>query len=223
MNSTKENTPNSDSAGVFAAAHSLWVAIFEETDHPRKTNLSEAYGGIDQLMREVMRVSTLFETWSCRHIAFEETSEVWPYFIADRFGAAWLSVADAYSLGDFNKDDCLRVAWEMCLPIRQVAGIVLPVDVRATNPNPLSPFFELRIQTTRAPVDGGDVQPFTACDELFDEEFVSPAYSLYGHLVSGESEHIAERPTYEDLVTLTRKLIPEINFPSAPTSRRERG
>ncbi len=208
---------------MFAAAHSLWEAIFEASDRLGKTDLSEAYNGLDQLMREVMRVGTLFETWSCRHIAFEESDEVWPYFIADHFGAAWLSVADAYSLADFNNDDCLRVAWELCLPIRPVAGIILPVEVRAKNPNPHSPFVELRIQTTKTSVNGRDIQPFTACDELFNEESASPAYSLYGQLISGECEHIAERTSYKEIVTLAQKLIPEIHFPGTPTSRRKRG
>lgn len=207
---------------MFAAAHSLWKAIFEAADHPGKTGLSEAYTGIDQLMREVMRAGMLFEAWACRHIAFEESDEVWPYFIADHFGAAWLSVADAYSLADFNDDDCLRVAWELCLPIRPVAGIVLPVDLRAKNPNPLSPFIALRIQTTKTSANGKVIQPFTACDELFDEEPASLAYSLYGQLMSEECEHIAERTSYEELVTLAEKLVPGIQFPGTPTSRRKR-
>ena len=96
-----------DLAGMFAAAHSLWKAIFEAADHPGKTGLSEAYTGIDQLMREVMRAGMLFEAWACRHIAFEESDEVWPYFIADHFGAA---ACDADCGRRCANDHHLRVA-----------------------------------------------------------------------------------------------------------------
>lgn len=222
MNPPTESPYTCDSAGVFAAAHSLWEAIFEATDRAGKADLSEAYNGLDQLMREVMRVGSLFETWSCRHIDFEELDEVWPYFIADHFGTAWLSVADAYSLANFNDDDCVRVAWGLCLPIKSAPELVLPVDVRAQNPNPLSPFTELRIQTTRASTDGKDTEAFTASDELFDEEFTSTSYSLYGHLSSGGCEHIADRGRYEELTSLAQKLIPGIHFPNTPISRRKR-
>ena len=169
-------------------------------------------------MREVMRVGTLFETWSCRHIAFEELDDVWPYLIADQFGTAWLAVADIYSLADFNDDYCLRVAWELCLPIKPMSGTSLPVDVRAKNPNPISPFIELRIQTTKRSMDGRR----TAYNALSGEEVVAPVYSLCGQLISGEVEHITDRISYKEIVALAQKLIPGTRFPSAPILRRRR-
>jgi hypothetical protein len=220
MTNPLEISPTRDPAGVFAAAHSLWDAIFEAADRPGKAGLSESYNGLDELMREVLRVGTLFETWSCSHILFEELDEVWPYFIADNFGAAWLAISDAYSLASFNEDDCLRVAWELCLPIKRSHKVVLPLDVRAKHPNPLSPFTELRIQTTRTSANDGATEAFTASDDLFDEEFTSTRYSLYGQLSSGECEHIADRKFYEQLTALAQKLIPGIHFPHNPVSRR---
>jgi hypothetical protein len=95
--------------------------------------------------------------------------------------------------------------------------------VRAKNPDPRSAFAYLRIQTTRITVEGGDILPFTSSDELFCEKFYAPAYSLCGLKISGESDHIAERASYEELVGLAENLIPGIQFPRAPTSRRKRG
>ncbi len=114
---TTTKTTHTDAGAEFAAALSLWrtcvaVAATEQVD------LSERYRGIDQLMREVMRIGRLFERWACDHIEFEELDEVWPYLLEDRFGEACLRVLPVGSLDQFDEAACLRVAYQLALPMK---------------------------------------------------------------------------------------------------------
>ena len=87
MTSVDEHKVESvDPAAVFAAATSLWRECQKQAATEPGVNLSDCYGGMDSLMREVMRIATLFETWSCSHVRFEELNDVWPYLLEDRFG-----------------------------------------------------------------------------------------------------------------------------------------
>src|SRR4051812_40747738 len=61
-----------DPAAVFAAAMSLWKELQNVSKKDPQFNLSDAYSGVDEAMRQVMRVATIFETWACSHVAFEE-------------------------------------------------------------------------------------------------------------------------------------------------------
>jgi hypothetical protein len=220
MNTSSSGPISPDPAGVFAAAHSLWTAIFESSDRPEKASLSHCYQGLDQLMRDVLRVGLLFETWSCRHIAFDEVDEVWPYFVADNLGTTWLRIFDAYSLGDVNERDCLHAAWHLRLPIRMSEEFVLPVTVDVGNPNADTAFVGFRIQTTRTLKNGSRMMPFTVSDELFDESYVMACYSLYGRTGAGDSELLASRATYSETVSLAKRLVKNVEFPSAIICRR---
>src|SRR5262245_39766903 len=80
-----------DPAAVFGAAMSLWEACEASARNDSKLNLSESYHGMDELMRQVMRVATLFESWCCEHLDFDQFSDVWPYFLEDKFGEACLA------------------------------------------------------------------------------------------------------------------------------------
>jgi hypothetical protein len=111
-----------DPAAVFACAMSLHDACVGRACSDPSVDISESYNGGDEFLRQMMRVGNLFEEWACEHIAFEELEDVWPYLLEDRFGAACLEVMDAGSFGMFDRDDCLRVAYGLRLPIR--------VDVR---------------------------------------------------------------------------------------------
>lgn len=106
-----------DPAAEFAAALSLWSAIWKL---PRNEayGLSEAYSGVDQLMREVVRIATLFEDWSCDHVAFEELDEVWPYLLEERFGEACLAFLGPLGMDRFGVADCESVATYLRLPFR---------------------------------------------------------------------------------------------------------
>ena len=164
--------PMSDSAAVFGAALSLRQACREAAARDPHLNLSDCYNGMDEFMREVMRVGNLFEDWACGHVAFEEHSEVWPYFLEDKFGAACLAADAAFRM--------------------------------------------FRIQTARDAVEGGFTEPFTADDDPSDEEMGEPYFSLYGVGTDGLLEHIADRRTYSEAVTLAGKIAPGIEFPTVP-------
>ena len=108
-----------DPAAVFAAASSLWRECHEQAAAGPRVNLSDCYGGMDGLMREVMRIAALFEAWSCNHVLFEELDDVWPYLLEDRFGRECLSVFLPDGLSEFDESDCRRVAARLRLRFRR--------------------------------------------------------------------------------------------------------
>ena len=59
MNSNSEVA--ADPAAVFACANSLWEECRKAALQDETLDLSSAYSGWDQLMREVMRIGDLFE------------------------------------------------------------------------------------------------------------------------------------------------------------------
>lgn len=204
-----------DPAAVFACAKSLHDACLQRAEVEPELNLSESYQGMDQLMREVMRVGDEFEKWACRHVAFHELDDVWPYFLEERFGGACLEFMDADSLAGFDADDCLRIAFKIRLPMWVDGSLPLPVCVEAPNPLVDAEFQHLRIQTIRHEweEDGnGEVAPFTEDDDPFDEHYSPPVFGIYG-VKGGVLERIADRKTYADARALSAKLLPGIGFP----------
>ena len=106
-----------DPAGVFACANSLWRACQKAAIDNPGLDLSEAYNGYDQLMREVMRVGEVFEQWACVNVEFDRFAEVWPYLLEMRFGDVCVSLFGADGLANFSEADCLVVAWTLELPL----------------------------------------------------------------------------------------------------------
>ena len=104
------SSDSSDPAAIFAIATSLWHECHKHAATNRSINLSDAYSGIDGLMREAMRIATLFEKWSCLHVDFDQLTEPWPYFLQDHFGQECLSILLPERLTDFNDHDCRRIA-----------------------------------------------------------------------------------------------------------------
>lgn len=213
---TESVTVLPDPAAVFASALSLWQACQKQADE-QKLNLSECYNGMDEFMREVMRVGTQFELWSCSHIDFDETNDVWPYLLQDKFGDALLTILPPSALVQFNETDCLSVALHLRLPVMLDDKLPIPVDVTAPNPIAGTGFREFRIQTVRDSLDDGDVVPFVADDDPLDEEFGERYFGFYGVGEDGKLEHIADRKTYGEVLNLAQKLTPGIAFPSEPT------
>lgn len=216
-------SPKADPAAVFGAAVSLWLAAKKRAATEPGINLSECYNGGDEFMRQVMRVATEFELWSCGHVAFEELDDVWPYRLEDEFGKACLSVmGGAGVLMRFNEQDCLRVAAKLRLPLKMGTGLPVAVDVTANNPVAGAAFRKFRIQTVRDSRDDDFIEAFTIDDDPFDEQWGSPYFGFYGIGDDDEPllEHIADRATYSDAVELARKLAPGIDFPAHPFSRR---
>lgn len=115
---TETSKCDADPAAVFACAVSLWEACDKAAGDDPELNLSDAYSGMDQLMREVMRIGEMFENWACDHVVFELLSDVWPYFLKDRFGDACLDLLEPDSLAGFDEDYCLRIAYQLRLPMR---------------------------------------------------------------------------------------------------------
>lgn len=203
-----------DAAAVFACAKSLHDACLARADADPGLNLSEAYQGMDSFMREVMRVGEMFENWACRHVAFGNLTDVWPYLLEDRFGDACLETMDAGSLGSFDSDDCLRVAFKLRLPMWEDGSLPLPVCIEAINPLACAIFSRLRIQTIRAELgEDGGIAPFAADDDPFDENYGPPYFGIYGVLDDGRLEQIADRPTYQEARDLMADLLTGIEFP----------
>jgi len=99
------DSEQADTAAVFASALSLWEAC-QKGARSDRLNLSDCYNGMDQLMRVVMRIANQFETWSCAHINFKETNDVWPYLLQDKFGEACLGAVLIAELDSFDDADC---------------------------------------------------------------------------------------------------------------------
>jgi hypothetical protein len=202
-----------DPAAVFASALSLWQECQKQAKSDVNLNFSESYNGFDQFMREIMRVATQFETWACQHIDFDEFTDVWPYFLEGKFGKQCLSAMLPTGLDAFDETDCLRVAMRMRLPIINDGKLPLPVDLIAPNPAAGSPFKQFRIQSVRNHIEGEDTSPYTWDDEPFDAGFDIPYFSLYGVGEDGLLEHIADRKTCAEAVSLACKIVPGISFP----------
>ncbi|HWD18715.1 MAG TPA: hypothetical protein VHB20_05505 [Verrucomicrobiae bacterium] len=106
-----------DPAAIFAAAFSLWTASWERASRER-ADLSRSYHGVDQFMREIMRIATQFETWACRHLNFENLGESWPYLLQSEFGAACLDGMAFHAFAAIDESHFLRVALRLNLPLR---------------------------------------------------------------------------------------------------------
>jgi len=215
-NEPELGTEQLDPAAIFACALSLREACLKSAETNPQLNLSESYNGMDEFLREMMRVANLFEAWACEHVAFEQTSEVWPYLMEDKFGDACLESILPSAVAEFDDSDCLRVALRLRLPIRADDKLRVPVDVRAQNPIAGSEFREFRIQTVRDDLDDGGVVPFTTDDDPFDERFGPPYFGLYGVGDDGLLEHIADRDTYSDALNLAQNLAPSVALPRKP-------
>lgn len=205
-----------DSAAVFGAALSLWESC-NKCAKENRINLSDCYNGGDQYMREVMRVAELFESWACKYVAFHELGEVWPYFLEDKFGDACMDVVYATGLDGFDESDCLRVAMKLRLPLHIDGKLPIPMDSTALNPVAGSGFREFRIQTVRQGDEEGNIIPYVWDDDPFDDEFGSPYFALYGIEQDGSLEHIADRNTFAEILSLAQKLAPRIEFPNIAT------
>ncbi len=120
---------------------------------------------------------------------------------------------DADSLGSFDSDDCLRVAFKLRLPMWVDGSLPLPVCVEVPNPLPGAAFQRVRIQTVRQKLDEeGGMAPFTEDDDPCDEYYGEPVLGIYG-VKDALLEHIADRSTYQEARDLLTGLLPGIDFP----------
>ena len=106
-------TIQNDPAAVFGAASSLYRAADRYSDE-----LSDAYGGYDQFMREVMRVATEFDTWAGEHVDFNELTDVWHYLLSYSFGPAAIAQVGVTGLVQFTgPNQCRALALALKLPL----------------------------------------------------------------------------------------------------------
>lgn len=204
-----------DPAAVFACSKSLYDACLKRAEVEPELDLTDAYQGMDVLMREVMRVGEEFETWACRHVAFNELEYVWPYRLDERFGAVCLEIMEADRLAGFDAEDCLRVAFKLRLPMWVDGSLPLPFCVEAPNPHDGAGFQRLRIQTVRLGLDeDGGAEAYTEDDDPFDENYGTPFFGIYGVDENGLLDSIAKVETYQEARGLLEKLLPGLGFPA---------
>ncbi|MBN8420646.1 MAG: hypothetical protein J0L73_17140 [Verrucomicrobia bacterium] len=204
-----------DPAAVFAGAMSLRDACDQATKL-QNLNLSDAFSGVDQFYREAMRIAVLFEEWACEHVVFDEMCDVWPYLLEDKFGAACLQRMSVEDLSGFDADDCPDVAMKLLLPLHYQDAPRLPLDVKAINPVPASPFTHWRIQTIRCLSGDDSFEPMLYGDDPFDPEYEPSILALYGVNAEGLVEHIKGFDRYADAVAFAGKLAPGVEFPEEP-------
>lgn len=205
-----------DPAAVFACAVSLRDAC-EQAAKQCNGELSEAFNGVDQFWREMMRVGVLFEEWACQHVVFEEMCDVWPYLLEDKFGGACLQRMSVEELRGFGAEDCPVVAMNLLLPLNYIdAQPRLPLDVKAPNPVPASPFTHWRIQTIRCLSGDDSFEPMIYGDDPADPEYEPSILALYGVNAEGLPEHIKDFDHYADALVFVSKIAPGVEFPDEP-------
>ena len=106
-----------DPAAVFGAAQSICRECEEAAD-TGPYNLSDAYSGGDEFMRQCMRVGQLFEVWSCDHVDFDALNDVWPYMLEDKFGKSVLVFLTPEELEKFDEKTCESVAHNLGLALK---------------------------------------------------------------------------------------------------------
>jgi hypothetical protein len=124
---------------------------------------------------------------------------------------------------DFGERECLRVAIGLRLPVIYDNKLPVPIDLTAANPVTGAGFQKFRIQTIRDSLEDNAPTPYVAGDDPFDEDFGTLYFSFYGVDSSGLLEHIADRRSYQEILSLAQNLMPAIDFPVSPTSKTEHG
>ena len=201
-----------DSAAVFAVALSIWEKWHEVAAASASFNLSESYNGVDEFMRQAMRIGELFEAWACRHVDFNRLSDVWPYLLQDHFGGNCATAIMPGDLEAFDEQDCLRMAFRMHLPLHRDDKLPIPANVQAANPVSGSAFVSYRIFSQRIKLDEDIVLPFSIEDEPFDEEFGPPEFVLLGIRADGIEEPITAKSSFSEAIKLAQQIAPGIAF-----------
>ena len=194
---------------------SLWDSCHAEAKERPDCNLSEIFSGIDGFMREANRIGTLFEEWACRHIEFDELTDVWPYILHDRFGGTCRAVRPVEELSMFSEIDCLYVALSLRLPLRDSPKLIIAVDLRAVNTVKDSGFPFFLIRSVRCSRLTEEVVRFSKDDDPADGDHGQPFYSLYGDRLDGLAEHIADRDSLAGILRLAEALAPGLEFRAA--------
>ena len=103
-----------DPAAIFAAACSIRRAC----EVGRIAQISEAYNGGDEFLRQCMKAAMMFENWACAHVDFERVEDVWPYLLEDRLGDALLQHVGWCHLAQFSIRACQLIAATLALTLK---------------------------------------------------------------------------------------------------------
>lgn len=112
MSDTKPTTVQNrvDPAAVYAMASSILEATGDDP------SVSEIHGGFDQAMREAMEIATEFEAWATDHVDFDRLTDVWPYMLEEKAGAACQRIKGTARISSLTGCE-LAIAKELELPL----------------------------------------------------------------------------------------------------------
>jgi hypothetical protein len=134
----KKHTEQIDPAAAFAVALSLHDRGTQEDS--KEENMSEAYQGFDEFMRQCMNVGNAFETWCCQHVDWEQgIDDVWPYYLESHFAKELLNAGfELDGLATLGPKDFLKIAAYLKLPVKgfwkmQEQGAMGWGDVKSCN------------------------------------------------------------------------------------------
>jgi hypothetical protein len=211
LKSLPVNHVSPDPAAIFAIAHSLWSEV-EKLQGSVQERISDTFSGMDGYMRTAMEAARKFEEWACSHVAFSETTEVWPYLLQDQFGTEYLKLFKQSDLTSFNDSQALRVALRLKLPIYVNDDPHIPVSLFRENPVSGSGIRFYQIKTVRNSLYGNYIETLTCEDDPFDSEYGKPYVGIYA-IMDDRAEHIADRNNISDAIELVSNLAPSIQFP----------
>jgi hypothetical protein len=201
-----------DPAAVFGAALSLWHEYTKPSSSIERRNPENQQVSDDCLLSVIMSIATQFCAWAHEYAQLDNPNTLWPVFLKGQFGRACRGAIGSKDLSKFDERDCLRIALRLQIPLILRDGVPIPIDVTAANPNSDSPFRAFRIQTVRESLGEDTYEPFTWEDEPFDKNFKPPLFALYGVDAAYLLEHIADRQTYSEALSLAQKLAPGLQF-----------
>lgn len=227
-----DRTAKPDPAAILGIAISLRDAG-EAAAKLGDIDISDTFNGYDQFYRELMRIAEMFEGWACKHVAFDEVEDWWPYQLEQHFGVACLKRVEVADLASFDEEDCPVIAMTLKLPLfysdepglqavafRQHPPSRLPLDLTAANPVKGSEWKHWRIQTTRSLLNDRDnVEVMAYGDDPFDTEYTTPSISLYGVGKDGLAEHVRDFYEYASAVKFVRSVAPGVDFPDQPITK----
>lgn len=115
----KKSCPPNDLAAEFGAATSVRL-MGEALAHRHGNDLSEAYAGGDEFMRQCMRVGREFESWCCVYVDWNVgIDDCWPYLLEDKFGPLAIAAAGGEChLERLGPGQWLKIARKLKLPLR---------------------------------------------------------------------------------------------------------
>lgn len=117
----KQRAAECDPAAVYGIAASLDKFTQAHGLTGFKANISDAYNGGDQFMREIMKLGERFETWASARVDFDQLADVWPYMLQAKFADALEAARPGaiLILDTLTPEDFAAVAAELKLTLKK--------------------------------------------------------------------------------------------------------